>query len=97
MNKKRVQWLWRETGLKVLASRKYKRRRLVTTENSCTRERAEYVDHVWSYAFAMHATENGRSGFPRGRRTLQSRDDESSERRVQVPGPTLTLLPTEVS
>jgi putative transposase len=60
VNKKRVQRLWREAGLKVPANRERKRRRLGTSENSCTRRRAEYIDHVWSYDFAMDATEDGR-------------------------------------
>jgi putative transposase len=61
-NKKRVQRLWREAGLRVPASsRERKRRRLTgTSENGCTRRRAEYVNHVWSYDFAMDATEDGR-------------------------------------
>jgi putative transposase len=33
---------------------------LGTSENSCTRRRAEYIDHVWSYDFAMDTTEEGR-------------------------------------
>jgi putative transposase len=61
VNKKRVQRLWREAGLKVPASsRERKRRRLGTSENGCTRRCAEHVDHVWSYDFAMDATEDGR-------------------------------------
>src|SRR5215213_4361948 len=60
VNKKRVQRLWREAGLKVPAGRERKRRRLGTSENSCTRRRAEYPGHVWSYDFAMDATEDGR-------------------------------------
>jgi putative transposase len=60
VNKKRVQRLWRETGLKVPASRERKRRRLGTSENGCTRRRAGYIDHVWSYDFAMDTTEDGR-------------------------------------
>ncbi len=62
-NKKRVQRLWREAGLRVPASsRERKRRRLTGTssENGCTRRRAEYPGHVWSYDFAMDATEDGR-------------------------------------
>ncbi len=59
VNKKRVQRLWREAGLKVPAKER-KRRRLGTSENGCTRRRAEYIDHVWSYDFAMDATQDGR-------------------------------------
>jgi putative transposase len=60
MNKKRVQRLWREAGLKVPAKKVHKRKRLGSSENGCTRRRAEYIDHVWSYDFAMDATEDGR-------------------------------------
>jgi transposase InsO family protein len=62
VNKKRVQRLWREAGLKVPPrGRERKRRRLTgTSENGCTRRCAEHVDHVWSYDFAMDATEDGR-------------------------------------
>jgi putative transposase len=61
VNKKRVQRLWREAGLKVPpSSRVRKRRRLGSSENGCTWRRAEYIDHVWSYDFAMDATEDGR-------------------------------------
>lgn len=59
VNKKRVQRLWREADLKVPAKER-KRKRLGTSENGCTRRRAEYIDHVWSYDFAMDTTENGR-------------------------------------
>ncbi len=59
VNKKRVQRLLREAGLKVPAKER-KRRRLGSSENSCTRRRAEYTDHVFSYDFAMDATEDGR-------------------------------------
>lgn len=61
VNKKRVQRLWREAGLKVPAKKVHKRRRLTgASENGCTRRRAQYIDHVWSYDFAMDATEDGR-------------------------------------
>ena len=59
VNKKRVQRLWREADLKV-PTKEGKRRRLGSSENSCTRRRAQYIDHVWSYDFAMDATEDGR-------------------------------------
>jgi transposase InsO family protein len=61
VNKKRVQRLWREAGLRVPAKVR-KRRRLGTSENGCTRRRrAKYIDHVWSYDdFAMDTTEDGR-------------------------------------
>jgi putative transposase len=61
VNKKRVQRLWREEGLKVPAKQR-KRRRLLrgTSENGCTRSRAEHRNHVWSYDFVMDRTEDGR-------------------------------------
>jgi putative transposase len=59
VNKKRIQRFWREAGLRV-PTKERKRRRLGTSENGCTRRRAEYIDHVWSYDFAMDATEDGR-------------------------------------
>ena len=59
VNKKRVQRLWREGDLKV-PTKERKRRRIGTSENGCTRRRAEYPGHVWSYDFAMDATEDGR-------------------------------------
>ena len=59
VNKKRVQRLWREADLKVPA-KQHKRRRPGSSQNGCTKRRAEYVDHVWSYDFAMDSTEDGR-------------------------------------
>jgi putative transposase len=60
VNKKRVQRLWREAELRVLSGKERKRRRMGASENGCTRRRAEYIDHVWSYDFAMDATEDGK-------------------------------------
>jgi transposase InsO family protein len=61
VNKKRVQRLWREADLKV-PQKQHKKRRLLlgTSENGCTRRRAEYIGHVWSYDFAMDSTDDGR-------------------------------------
>jgi putative transposase len=59
VNKKRVQRLWRKADLKVPAKER-KRRRMGASENSITRKQAEYPGHVWSYDFAMDATEDGR-------------------------------------
>lgn len=60
VNKKRVRRIWRETGLKV-PQKQHKSRRLVGSgENGVTKRIAEYPDHVWSYDFAMDATEDGR-------------------------------------
>jgi putative transposase len=62
VNKKRVQRLWREAGLKVPASSRVRKRRCLTgsSENGCSRTRAEHTNHVWSYDFAMDTTEDGR-------------------------------------
>ena len=60
VNKKRVHRLWREADLKVLAGRRRKRQRLGSSENGVARRRAEYPGHLWSYDFAMDATEDGR-------------------------------------
>ncbi len=59
VNKKRVHRLWREAGLKVPGKQR-KRRRLGSSENGCTRRRAEHKGHVWSYDFVMDRTEDGR-------------------------------------
>jgi putative transposase len=62
VNRKRVHRLWRKEGLKVPEGKQRKRRRLLegTSENGCTRRRAERSDHVWSYDFVMDETEDGR-------------------------------------
>jgi putative transposase len=61
VNKKRVQRLWREADLKV-PQKQHKKRRLPlgTSENGCARRRADHIDHLWSYDFAMDHTEDGR-------------------------------------
>lgn len=58
VNRKRVQRLWRQEGLRVPPVQR-KRRRLGSSENSCERRRAEYKNHVWSYDFVMDQTEDG--------------------------------------
>jgi transposase InsO family protein len=60
VNRKRVQRLWREAGLKVPQKQHKSRRLSGSSENSVTRRRAEHPGHVWSYDFAMDATEDGR-------------------------------------
>ena len=60
VNKKRVHRLWREADLKVPAGIRRKRQRLASSENGVARRRAEYPGHLWSYDFAMDATEDGR-------------------------------------
>ena len=44
----------------MVPSKECKRRRMGASENGITRRQAEYIDHVWSYDFAMDATEDGR-------------------------------------
>jgi transposase InsO family protein len=48
-----------EADLKVPAKER-KRRRMGTSENGCTRRHAEYINHVWTYDFAMDTTQDGR-------------------------------------
>jgi transposase InsO family protein len=59
VNVKRVHRLWKREGLKV-PHKQRKRRRLGHSGNSCTRKRAERVNHVWSYDFVMDQTADGR-------------------------------------
>lgn len=59
VNRKRVQRLWQQEGLKVPV-KQVKRRRMGSGENSCAVRRAEHQDHVWSYDFLMDRTEDGR-------------------------------------
>lgn len=59
VNRKRVQRLWREEGLRIVP-RQRKRRRLGTSENGCTRLRAMRKNHIWSYDFLFDQTEDGR-------------------------------------
>ncbi len=56
----RIERLWRREGLKVPA-RPRKRSRRWLDDGSCVRLRAERVNHVWSYDFLHHRTEDGRS------------------------------------
>jgi putative transposase len=59
VNKKKVQRIWREEGLKV-PQRQPKRSRLWLNDGSCIRLRPEYPNHVWSYDFVAHHTHDGR-------------------------------------
>ena len=60
VNHKRVERLWRREGLKVPA-RQPKRGRLWLNDGSCVRLRAKRADHVWSYDFMHHRTDDGRA------------------------------------
>jgi transposase InsO family protein len=59
VNRKRVQRLWRQHGLKV-PQKQRKKRRLGTSANSATRRRAEHRNQVWSYDFIEDRTADGR-------------------------------------
>lgn len=58
VNRKRVYRLWRCEGLKV-PQKKRKKRRLGTSENACSRRRAEHVNHVWTWDFVFDRTTSG--------------------------------------
>ena len=59
VNKKRVERLWREMGLKV-PKKQRKKRRIHGNDCSCIRLRAERPNHVWSYDFVEDRTINGK-------------------------------------
>ena len=59
INRKRVQRLWREEGLRVPARRR-KRMRLGASTNSAARLRAERPNQVWALDFQFDTTEGGR-------------------------------------
>ena len=59
VNRKRVERIWRQEGLKVPA-RQPKRSRLWLNDGSCIRLRPEYANHVWSYDFVEDRTHDGR-------------------------------------
>ena len=60
VNHKRVERIWRREGLKV-PQRQPKRGRLWLNDGSCIRLRPEYRNHVWSYDFVHHRTDDGRA------------------------------------
>jgi putative transposase len=73
VNDKRGERLWRREGLKVPVKQP-KKGRLWLNDGSCIRLRPTYVDHVWSYDFVHHRTEDGRAY-----RTLNILDEFSRE------------------
>ena len=73
MNDKRVERLWRREGLKV-PMKQPKKGRLWTKDGSCIRLQPEYRDHVWSYDFVHHRTDDGKAF-----RTLNILDEHSRE------------------
>jgi putative transposase len=58
VNHKRVERIWRETGLKV-PSKQPKRGRLWLNDGSCVRLRPQRKDHVWAYDFVSGRTHDG--------------------------------------
>ena len=59
VNHKRVERIWRTSGLKVPAKQQ-KRGRLWLNDVCCVRHRAEHERHVWSYDFVHDRTSDGR-------------------------------------
>ena len=59
INKKRVQRLWREEGLRN-PFRKRRKRARGHSQNSCTMKKTEHKNHVWCWDFTMDETANGR-------------------------------------
>ena len=70
---KRIERLWRREGLKV-PMKQLKKGRLWLNDGSCVRLRPEYRDHVWSYDFVHHRTDDGKVF-----RTLNIFDEHSRE------------------
>ena len=60
VNDKRVERLWKREELKV-PIKQPKKSRLWLNDGSCVRLRPEYRDHVWSYDFVHHRTDDGRA------------------------------------
>lgn len=60
VNRKRVERIWRQEGLKVPAKQP-KRERLWLEGGSCIRLRPEHPNHVWAYDFVSDRTANGRA------------------------------------
>lgn len=73
VNDKRVERLWRREGLKV-PQKQPKKGRLWLNDGSCVRLKPEYPNHVWSYDFVHHRTDDGRAF-----RTLNIIDEHSRE------------------
>jgi putative transposase len=73
VNDKRVERLWKREGLKV-PQKQPKKSRLWLNDGSCIRLRPSYMNHVWSYDFVHHRTEDGRAF-----RTLNVLDEFSRE------------------
>jgi putative transposase len=59
VNRKRIQRLWREEGLRI-PRRRRKRQRLGTSTRPAARLRAEHPNHVWALDFQFDQTADGR-------------------------------------
>jgi putative transposase len=59
VNRKAIQRLWREEGLRVPA-RRHKRQRLGTSTTPADRLAAEHPDHVWALDYQFDQTQDGR-------------------------------------
>ena len=73
MNDKRVERLWKRERPKV-PMKQLKTGRFWLNDGSCVRLRFEYRNHVWSYNFVQHRTEDGRAF-----RTLYTLDEHCRE------------------
>jgi len=73
VNDKRIERLWRREGLKV-PMKQPKKGRLWLNDGSCVRLRPAYRNHVWSYDFVHHRTDDGKVF-----RTLNILDEHSRE------------------
>ena len=73
VNDKRVERLWKREGLKV-PMKQPRKGRLWLNDGSCVRLRPEYRNHVWSYDFVHHRTDDGRAFM-----TLNILDEHSRE------------------
>ena len=60
VNDKRVERLWRREGLKV-PYKQPKRGRLWLNDGSCVRLKPLHRNHVWSYDFVHHRTDDGKA------------------------------------
>jgi putative transposase len=60
LNRKKVQRLWREEGLRVPARRR-KRQRLGISSTPADRLRAQHPDHVWALDYQFDVTSTGRT------------------------------------
>ena len=72
VNKKRVERIWKQEGLKV-PRKQPKRERLWLNDGSCVRLRPQHRDHVWSYDFVHDRTHDGRP-YPLNLGCRRSRD-----------------------